>query len=165
MIMGTEFFDSHVLLIRCMKGVVETTVRTGRLLGRNRHTAEAMEADVDTQRPRGVKPVDPENEALYRSSIRAAQTILVPPITQVPELVYLHLPSFIHKEPKHLRLVYLILKISNGIHVIGPEKPFIVSFYNFSNVHWKIPKQMALGYGKNPHAAHLSGYALRLPFL
>lgn len=75
LVIGTEFLDRHVSAIRCMEGAFETIGGTVRTFCQNRPTVDAVEADVDKPRPPGVKPPNPEKEAISSSSIRAAQKI------------------------------------------------------------------------------------------
>lgn len=117
-----------------MEGIVETTRVTVRILGWNNLTVDAAEADVDEPRPSSEKPLDPENEALSWSSIRAAQTICLPTTTQVLVLVRFHLPGLLHTEPKYAVFVKPHLKFTNSIHEIDPDKHFTVFVSNFSTV-------------------------------
>lgn len=87
MIIGIEFLDCHYCTIRCIDCIFETNQGTFRILGRNKTTSDAAKADVSRSKQPVGKPTDPDKAALTRSEIRAAQTIHVPPMTQVPFMV------------------------------------------------------------------------------
>lgn len=83
---------------------------------------------------------------------------------QVPMLVRFQLLG--HTEPKHEVFASQRLKLTNGIHEIYPETPFIVVVANFSTVPPETPKQMVLCYDTKsptllipvdpPFVAHIS---------
>lgn len=132
MIIGMEFLGRNVRGIRSMEGIFEATRGTFRILGRNKATIGAALSQVHKLKPMDGRPPDPETETLCRSSIRAAQTIRVPPMTQVLSLVRSQLPGLFHMEPEHAVFVNHRVKLEHCIQEIGPCKPFIVVFANFS---------------------------------
>ena len=67
-------------------------------------------------------------------------------MTQVPVLVRCQLPGLVHTEPKHSVFVNHRLRLTNGIHEIDPDRPFLFVVGNFSTTARKIPKNMVLGY-------------------
>lgn len=146
MIIGTNFVDRHVRVIRCVEGIVETIGISVHILGSHRATANSAEAAVDKTKPMDGTPADPETGNLSRSSIRAIQTIRMPPMTQVPVFVRFQLPGLVNTEPKHAVFVNNLLKITNSMHKIYPDKPFIVVASRFSHVPRKSPKNMVRNY-------------------
>lgn len=127
---------------------IRETYGTVSILGRKKATIDAAEANVDTpKQPNNRKP-DPENDALFGSSIRAAQKIRVSPMTQVtvPVLACCQLSSLVYTEPKHAVFINHHLKLTNGNREIDPDKSFIVVVNNFSTARQKNPKYMLLRY-------------------
>lgn len=80
MLIGFESLDGHVRAVECMQGIFETTRGTVRIYGFNEPTVDCVEPGVDKQIPPSDKSLDPEKEALSRSSIRANETMRVPPM-------------------------------------------------------------------------------------
>lgn len=70
-----------------MEGVFEHTRVTLCTFDTNKPTARTAETDMDKPMPSADKPPHPGKKAFSRSSICAAQTLRVPPMTQVTVLV------------------------------------------------------------------------------
>lgn len=126
MIIGTEFLERHFLAIRCMAGIVETTWGTVCILGRNNSTIYAAETDVEQPKPSSEHHPDPDIEAFPRRYIRSLKTVRVPPMTQVPVLVRFQLHRVVHNDQNQTIFVNHILKLTNNIDEIDPDKPLIV---------------------------------------
>lgn len=77
------FVNRHISVISCTDGIVEKNCETVRILGRYEAKIDAAGADVDKPKTPSENHQDPENESLSQSSIRAAQTIPVPPMTEL----------------------------------------------------------------------------------
>lgn len=107
---------------------------------------DAAEAYVSTPNRFDNKTTGPYKASLTRSSIRAVQTIYVPQMTQVLVMRRCLLSSIVHTDPNHSVFVSYYIQLTNGIHEIDLEKPFIVFFANFFNVPRKMPNNMVLVY-------------------
>lgn len=73
-----------------------------------------VEVEVETPKSPDKVPNEEVNDAI--TSLRASQTIYVPPMTQVPVMVRCKRPGLVHTETKPLVFVNHHLKITNGIH-------------------------------------------------
>lgn len=66
MIIGTELLDRKVRAINCIEGILETTLSTIRILGRNKAAVDTTEAEVATPKQRVDKTTDPHKAAITR---------------------------------------------------------------------------------------------------
>lgn len=147
---------------------METTSGTVRILGLIKATIDAEEVDVGKPIPIGNRPLEPDKEALSRSSISASKKGLGPPMAHVPVLVRCKLPGLVQMKPKYAVFVNHRLRLTNVINEIDQERPFTVVVANFSNVSRKIPKHVVLGFPTrspkllipvySPLVAHISEY-------
>lgn len=81
------------------------------------------------------------------------------PDAEVAVLMCFLLTDLVHKEPKRAVFLNHLLRLTNDMHKIGPEKHFIVVVAKCYTVSRKIPKNMALGYDKHSRMMLIQVYS------
>lgn len=128
-----------------MEDIIYTIRGTLGILGRNNQTVEAVEVDLD--KPEWTRGTfqDFTNQFLFQSATRIAQTISFHWFAKAPLLVQCLLIGLELMHYKNAIFVKHFLNITNGIHKIYADKTVNMFVTTFSNVTWKLLKNMILG--------------------
>lgn len=139
--------DSQVHVISFMEVTFEITRGTVRILGGNKSNMDDADAEVSTQKQHVYKTLDLYTATITRSPIRAAQTIHIPPITQVPVTDRCLLPHIVLTQHNHAVSVNHWLRLKNCVRETDQDKSFIHRpLFLLLQVSRKIPNHMVLGY-------------------